>query len=67
MVESTEVRTNSVDDLLMDGDWCIIFDKNGDPKGLFIPNGYTEDDTPETIIHLLKQVGISVGNSKSIH
>jgi hypothetical protein len=65
MVSSTEVKTNSVDDLLVDGDWCIIFDKNGEPKGLFIPEGYTENDTPDTIVDLLKEVGIYVG--KSVH
>lgn len=65
MVSSTEVKINSVDDLLVDGDWCIIFDKNGKPKGLFIPEGYTENDTPDTIVDLLKEVGIYVG--KSVH
>ena len=67
MVESTEVRTKSVDDLLSDGDWCIIFNHNGEVKGLYIPEGYTEDDAPDNIVLFLKEAGIFVGNNKSIH
>jgi hypothetical protein len=40
-------------------DWGLIIDKNGQLKGLFIPDGSTEDDVPESIIQLCcSQFGI---------
>jgi len=33
-------------------DWGLIIDSKGNLKGLFIPDGYTEDDIPESIIHM---------------
>ena len=40
-------------------DWGLIIDKEGRLKGLFIPEGSTEDDVPESIIQLCcSQFGI---------
>ena len=40
-------------------DWGLIIDKDGQLKGLFIPDGSTEDDVPESIIQLCcSQFGI---------
>ena len=33
-------------------DWGLIIDKNGHLKGLFTPDGSSEDDVPEGIIQL---------------
>ena len=33
-------------------DWGLIIDNNGRLKGLFIPEGSSEDDVPENIIQL---------------
>ena len=44
---------------LGDNDWGLIIDTNGNLKGLFIPEGSTEDDVPENIIQLCcSQFGI---------
>lgn len=44
---------------LGESDWGLIIDKNGQLKGLFIPDGSTEDDVPENIIQLCcSQFGI---------
>ena len=37
---------------LGNNDWGLIIDKKGNLKGLFIPDGSTEDDVPENIIQL---------------
>lgn len=40
-------------------DWGLIIDKNGNLKGLFIPDGADDDDVPENIIELCcNQFGI---------
>ena len=40
-------------------DWGLIIDSKGNLKGLFIPDGSTEDDVPENIIQLCcNQFGI---------
>jgi hypothetical protein len=45
---------------LGESDWGLIIDKNGNLKGLFIPDGSNEDDVPENIIHLCcSQFGIN--------
>ena len=33
-------------------DWGLIIDSKGNLKGLFIPDGHTEDDIPESIIEM---------------
>ena len=33
-------------------DWGLIIDSKGNLKGLFIPDGYTEDDIPDSIIEM---------------
>ena len=40
-------------------DWGLIIDKNGRLKGLFIPEGSSEEDVPESIINVCcNQFGI---------
>ena len=39
-------------------DWGLIIDKNGHLKGLFIPDGSSEDDVPANIIQLCNQFGV---------
>lgn len=35
---------------LGESDWGLIIDSKGNLKGLFIPDGSSEDDVPESII-----------------
>jgi|TARA_B100000497_G_C7275337_1_gene191824 hypothetical protein len=45
---------------LGESDWGLIIDKNGNLKGLFIPDGSNEDDVPDNIIQLCcQQFGIN--------
>ena len=45
---------------LGDNDWGLIIDKDGRLKGLFIPEGSSEDDVPESIIQVCcNQFGIN--------
>ena len=37
---------------LGDSDWGLIIDSKGQLKGLFIPDGASEDDVPETIVNM---------------
>ena len=44
---------------LGNSDWGLIIDKDGRLKGLFIPEGSSEDDVPESIIQVCcNQFGI---------
>ena len=38
---------------LGDDDWAIIIGKDGNLKGLFIPEGKDEDEVPESIVHIM--------------
>ena len=40
------------EEALRDDDWGLIIDKSGTLKGLFIPDGSSEDDVPDSIIQL---------------
>lgn len=47
------------EETLEDDDWGLIVDNNGRLKGLFIPDGYEEDDIPDAVIQLcIQQFGI---------
>ena len=41
------------DDLLGEEDWAIIIDKDGDLKGVFIPQGKDEDMVPDSIVDIM--------------
>ena len=45
-------RIITFEESLGNSDWGLIIDKKGNLKGLFIPDGSTEDDVPENIIQL---------------
>lgn len=52
-------RKITFEESLGDSDWGLIIDKNGNLKGLFIPEGADDDDVPENIIELCcNQFGI---------
>ena len=40
------------EEYLGDSDWGLIIDSKGQLKGLFIPDGASEDDVPETIVNM---------------
>ena len=41
-------------------DWALIIGKDGNLKGMFIPEGKDEDEVPYSIVHIMeKYFGIS--------
>ena len=53
-------RRITFEESLEHDDWGLIIDKNGQLKGLFIPEGCDEDDVPESIIQVCcNQFGIN--------
>lgn len=53
---------------LEEDDWGIIIGKNGELKGMFIPEGEEETDVPEVIVKMCKDYfGIDVTEEVTIH
>ena len=53
---------------LEEDDWGIIIGKNGELKGMFIPEGEKETDVPEVIVKMCKDYfGIDVTEEVTIH
>ena len=53
---------------LEEDDWGIIIGKNGELKGMFIPEGAEETDVPEVIVKMCKDYfGIDVTEEVTIH
>lgn len=56
------------EDALTDGDWGLIISKDGELKGLFIPDGEDEDDVPEVILSICKKYwGIDPNKEVPLH
>ena len=50
-----EQQTNDpIEDMLEKGDWALIFDNEGNLKGLFIPEGQDEEFVPENIVRIME-------------
>jgi hypothetical protein len=48
-------QTNDpIEDMLDTGDWALIFDNEGNLKGLFIPEGQDEEFVPENIVRIME-------------
>jgi hypothetical protein len=61
---------DSVDfeDVLEDDDWGLIIDNNGNLKGMFIPEGYDEEEVPTAIIEIcIKYFGIDPTEEVTFH
>jgi hypothetical protein len=46
-------ESKTLEDQLGDEDWAIIIGKDGNLKGLFMPDGVDEDLVPESIVHIM--------------
>ena len=44
-----------LEDHLDDDDWALIIGKNGNLKGLFMPDGVDEDLVPESIVFIMSE------------
>ena len=45
----------SLYDQIGEEDWAIIIGKDGNLKGLFIPDGKDEDEVPESIVVIMEK------------
>jgi|TARA_B100000242_G_scaffold162416_1_gene116090 hypothetical protein len=45
----------TINEALDDDDWALIFDKQGDLKGLYIPRGSEESVVPKSIYEVCKR------------
>jgi hypothetical protein len=43
------------DDVLGDEEWGLILDKDGNLKGLWIPQELSEEDVPDVVVKLIKE------------
>jgi hypothetical protein len=46
-------ESKTLEDQLGDEDWAIIIGKDGNLKGLFMPDGVDEDLVPESIVTIM--------------
>jgi hypothetical protein len=64
--EFDEERTTESGELekLIDVDvnWALRFSDTGDLQGVFIPEGYTEDDTPASLVAIIKMFKTEQGS-----
>ena len=53
---------------LEDDDWGLIIGKNGELKGMFIPEGQDDAEVPQTIIDIcIKYFGIDPTEEVTLH
>jgi len=50
-----EHETHPLDAQLDQDDWAIIIGKDGNLKGLFIPEGKDEDEVPESVVAIMAE------------
>ena len=52
MSTTRQIRGEFID-IMNDDDWALIFDNAGMLRGIFIPDGKTEDDIPDALLDIL--------------
>lgn len=55
MTMSNEDEPKTLEEQLGKDDWAIIIGKDGNLKGLFIPDGCDEDEVPDSIIYIMEK------------
>ena len=62
---SDEPKT--LEDQIGDEDWALIIGKDGNLKGMFIPDGADEDEVPESIVVIMeKYFGVDFSDDDDI-
>ena len=51
-------------DIINDEDWALIFDDAGLLRGIFIPDGKTEDDIPDALLDILHLYELDLYDAK---
>jgi|TARA_B110000971_G_C19816672_1_gene411373 hypothetical protein len=52
--------TGTLDKIMGSRDWALIFGADGRIKGIFIPDGYQEEDVPNEMLVMLEAAGIDM-------
>jgi hypothetical protein len=45
----------TLEEQIGDDDWALIIGKDGNLKGLFIPEGHDEEEVPESIVYICEK------------
>jgi len=48
-------ESKTLEEQLGEEDWAIIIGKDGNLKGMFIPEGSDEDEVPESIVYIMAE------------
>ena len=61
--EERTTESGALDQLIdAEASWALIFSDTGDLQGVFIPEGYTEDDTPASLVAIIKMFKTEQGS-----
>jgi len=63
-IMETEVK-GTLEDIMDDKDFALIFARDGSIKGIFIPEGDDEANVPGMIIEILKLAGIDIHEAEN--
>lgn len=57
-----------IDELVDKEDWAIIISKEGDLKGIYIPEGSDDEFVPESILQIMEEYfGVDMTDSVTLH
>lgn len=62
-VDSNAIK-GSLDDIMDDEDWALIFDTSGRLKAIFIPEGKQEDEVPQALLHVMSLFNLDVNDAE---
>ena len=63
MSTTRQIRGEFID-IMHDDDWGLIFDNAGMLRGIFIPDGKTEDDIPDALLDILHLYELDLYDAK---
>ena len=51
----SDEESKTLEEHLGDDDWALIIGKDGNLKGLFMPDGTDEDLVPESVVYIMSE------------
>ena len=61
---STNELKGSLDDIMDEEDWALIFDTSGRLKGIFIPEGKEEDEVPKALLDIMSLFNLDIDDAE---
>lgn len=55
MKKMNDDTSKTLEEQLGEDDWAIIIGKDGNLKGLFIPDGADEDEVPDSVVYIMEK------------